>query len=223
LSGNFIFGNIEVLIWGHVTNFCFRVTGKLKCWQSNVRSLELRNSANVQNKTISFSQMKEILYEYLEYTCSLLSFIKILNICSQKFIFRRFVIVWPFTIPAVIMLIVDYLWTVLMPPCGMWRAVILHMGTVQINFPTNFQSNFLPYSYRQQLPPKTWHLPVKSTRRHVPEDSNFHTHRCENLKFYSTQCVNLISHEHFPSSAFHRKSSIQSSSNFYLFAVLSSM
>ena len=149
--------------------------------------------------------MKEIIHEYSKYTYSLLSLIKIVNICSQKFIFRRFVIVWPFTIPKVITLIVDYLWTVLMPPCGMWRAVILNMGTVQINFPTNFQSNLLPYSYGQHLPPKTWHLPVKSTRCHVLEDSNFHIHRCENLKFDSTQSVNLIYHEHFPSSAFHRK------------------
>jgi len=87
----------------------------------------------------------------------------------------------------------------------MCRAVSLHMGTVHINFSTNFQSNLLHYSFGQHFPTKTWHLPVKNKRRHVPVDSNFHTHRCENLKFDNTQTVNLIYHDHFPSSAFHRK------------------
>jgi hypothetical protein len=99
------------------------------------------------------------------------------------------------------MLIVDCIRTLLMPPYGVWRAVILHMETIQ----TNFQINLLPYSFGQHFPPKTWHLPVKSTQRHVPVDSNFHTHRCKDIKFDNTQSVSLIYHEHFPSSAFHRK------------------
>jgi hypothetical protein len=77
-------------------------------------------------------------------TCSPLGFIKSGNVCPKQIIFRRFVIVGPFTIPGVIMLIVDYLWTVLMSPYGMCRTVILHMGTVQINLPTHFQGSFYP-------------------------------------------------------------------------------
>jgi hypothetical protein len=50
--------------------------------------------------------MKEI---HFEYTFSPLGFIKTVKICTQKFIFRHFVIVGPFTILEVIMLTVDYL------------------------------------------------------------------------------------------------------------------
>jgi hypothetical protein len=80
LPGKLTFCNKVVQIWGHVTNFCMSVTGNLKCWQGNVRCLELWNCANVQNTTVRFLQMKEILFEYTEHPCSPLCYIKVLNI-----------------------------------------------------------------------------------------------------------------------------------------------
>lgn len=78
---------IVVVIWGRVTNFCVRVTGKLNCSQGHVLSLELWNCADAQITTIRFSQMKEILFEY---TYSPLNFIKSVNIRLQKIYFSTF-------------------------------------------------------------------------------------------------------------------------------------